>query len=153
MFNANCPICLEELDAHNTPVAMPCGHMYCLDCATFWFNQSDVPQKCPCGRAFKGDEIIKLWTGADDSQAPCASTSTPRREGTTQGRAALAACNTALQESEPWGQSKALTDALSQCVYIPSLFIICIPLDLNICVGHSSILIQYLRGIWTQARR
>ena len=119
---AQCPICFEELDVHNTPVAMPCGHLYCLDCATFWFNQSEVPQKCTCGRMFKGDEIIKLWTGTSDPQTQAGRTSSSstlvRRGNVASGRAAVAACNAALQGPETWGNSNILTNALSQYAYL-----------------------------------
>ncbi|KAF7793276.1 hypothetical protein EIP86_004387 [Pleurotus ostreatoroseus] len=115
---AQCPICFEDLDVYNTPVAMPCGHLYCLDCATFWFNQNEIPQKCTCGRMFNGDDIIKLWTGASDPESQAgraSSSSTPIRRGSTvTGRAAVAACNAALQEPEAWRNSNVLTDALSQ---------------------------------------
>ncbi|KAI0819066.1 hypothetical protein BC629DRAFT_694642 [Irpex lacteus] len=62
MLKVDCQICKDPLggpDRH--PVAMPCGHMYCEDCATFWFNSGEN-KKCFCGKAFKGDQIVRLWT-------------------------------------------------------------------------------------------
>ena len=109
---AVCPVCFDELGAHNTPVAMPCGHLYCLDCATFWFNQSDAPQKCTCGRMFRGDEIIRLYTSPGPSSSTPSSTVSsigPSRlpvvplqheETDRRGREALAACRAAAAQLE-----------------------------------------------------
>ena len=59
---ATCPICFEELGDKFPPVVLPCGHLYCLDCATFWFNQGDGPQACTsrCPEKYTGDQIIKV---------------------------------------------------------------------------------------------
>ncbi|EKM55050.1 uncharacterized protein PHACADRAFT_160976 [Phanerochaete carnosa HHB-10118-sp] len=52
---------------------MPCGHLYCLACASFWFHQGDAPQPCViCRKNFTGGDIIKLWltTESQTSQTP-----------------------------------------------------------------------------------
>ncbi len=111
---AQCSICFDELSDRNTPVAMPCGHMYCLDCATFWFNQGESPQNCACGRAFRGEDVIRLWASSDN-KAPRSDTQTDF-EYASQGRDVLDACNAALAGLEAGGQHADLNSALSKCV-------------------------------------
>ena len=77
MLSVDCQICKDSLGGDKHPVAMPCGHMYYLDCATFWFNSGDG-KKCFCGKAFSGEQIIRLWT-SDDEQ-PVETRSTRNRE-------------------------------------------------------------------------
>ena len=70
-----CPICLDGLVANVEPAAMPCGHLYCLACATFWFHQGDGTQPCViCRKTYEGESIIKLWLFTEDqaSQARAA---------------------------------------------------------------------------------
>ncbi|THG99838.1 hypothetical protein EW026_g2596 [Hermanssonia centrifuga] len=91
---------------------MPCGHMYCLDCATFWFNQGESPQNCACGRAFRGEDVIRLWASSDN-KAPRSDTQTDF-EYASQGRDVLDACNAALAGLEAGGQHADLNSALSK---------------------------------------
>ena len=65
MFAVDCQICKDSLGGPDKlPAAMPCGHLYCLDCATFWFNSGEN-RKCFCGKSFTGDQVIRLWTSDD----------------------------------------------------------------------------------------
>lgn len=90
---AECSICMDSLGGERVPVVMPCGHLYCLDCATFWFNQGDS-QKCACGRVFQGEDIIRIWTTNEEG---CASTSSSNQAPSQRlGNQALNACNVAL---------------------------------------------------------
>lgn len=84
MFSADCLICRESLGGDKVPVTMPCGHLYCMDCATFWFNQGDN-QKCVCGNGYSGEHIIRLWYSSDPSQ-PMAGSSTQGHERLAEDR-------------------------------------------------------------------
>ncbi|KAI0700002.1 hypothetical protein BC835DRAFT_1329529 [Cytidiella melzeri] len=113
MFIADCPICKESLGGDKTPVTMPCGHVYCLDCATFWFNQGDT-QKCICGRVFKGEDIIRLWYSSEN-QSTCGSPaerSAREHEGLRPNL--LDACKVALTDidTNPEGRNAAILSAL-----------------------------------------
>ncbi|KAI0340071.1 hypothetical protein BDW22DRAFT_1360580 [Trametopsis cervina] len=96
MIAADCLVCTDPLGGERIPVAMPCGHLYCLDCATFWFNQGEN-QKCFCGRTFTGEQIIRLWTSGDSNGAGSSSVG-PSPTQDQRGRAALEAANAALSE-------------------------------------------------------
>lgn len=111
-----CPICLEALTAKVEPATMPCGHLYCLACASFWFHQGDAPQPCViCRRTFRGGDIIKLWlTTADSSQRSQA----PAAPGSTQAsgaaQEALDACEAAKSHAAAEDGDAALATALSK---------------------------------------
>ena len=114
---AECSICLESLGGVlKIPVTMPCGHLYCLDCATFWFNQGERGQKCACGRVFNGDDIIRLWTSGE-----CSTASTQTAHGHPRTREAIEVmgmCTQALREIDEEGAhaDQALAAALSRYV-------------------------------------
>ena len=119
MFS-QCQICLEEIDGHDKiPVAMPCGHIYCMDCATFWFASENDGHKCSCGRVFSSDDIIRLWVnteGAGPSSSSQDATRACDRQSGQRELEVLAACNAAVAELEEGRQDAALAAALSRCV-------------------------------------
>ncbi|KAI0086129.1 hypothetical protein BDY19DRAFT_961421 [Irpex rosettiformis] len=110
MLAIDCQICKDALGGDKLPVTMPCGHMYCLDCATFWFNSGDN-KKCFCGKVFTGDQIIRLWTSNDDLGADA-------HLGYTHDREELMdVCETSLTGEaimDPSGKDSAVVSALQR---------------------------------------
>ena len=111
-----CPICLEGLVAKVEPASMPCGHLYCLACATFWFHKGDGSQPCVvCRKMYRGEAIIKLWLPAEGqasqaSQVPEASTSSGQVWATAQE--VFDACEAAIANVEAREGDEALAKAL-----------------------------------------
>ena len=128
MSLGQCPICRESLDERAEPAAMPCGHLYCLACASFWFH-SDGPDGAPractiCRRAFRGADIVKLYIDSGERDVR----HSPDREGAEspmlvelvedadvlRGREVLHACEAALAHLQGGVDNAALSTALSQ---------------------------------------
>lgn len=99
---------------------MPCGHLYCLDCATFWFNAGQGPQSCSmCRRGFRGEDIIKLWlTSASEGSSQ---RNTEREavwsEAGGRGQEVLEACEEALMNVDVPEGDAALANAMLKCAY------------------------------------
>ena len=94
---------------------MPCGHLYCLACASFWFHQGDVPQACVmCRRAFKGEDIIKLWLTTETRSD--ITVHAEGEEGTSSAAAqdVLDACEAAVMNVDISEGDEALAMALSK---------------------------------------
>ncbi|KAI9061499.1 hypothetical protein FKP32DRAFT_1594475 [Trametes sanguinea] len=51
-----------------TPMATQCGHIYCLDCATFHFSQSD-PFCAVCRKAQTLENMIRLFPDSEENSA------------------------------------------------------------------------------------
>lgn len=49
LFNAECPICLEEFTERTRVLNMPCGHAACERCGQRCFRQGE-PRRCPTCR-------------------------------------------------------------------------------------------------------
>ena len=113
-----CPICFEPLVPKAEPATMPCGHLYCLACASFWFHQGDEPQPCVmCRKTYGGESVVRLWlpTESQASQAraaPVASTSSGHVWATAQE--VFDACEVALANVGGKEGDEALTAALSR---------------------------------------
>ncbi|GJE96442.1 hypothetical protein PsYK624_126390 [Phanerochaete sordida] len=97
---------------------MPCGHLYCLACATFWFHQGDGPQPCVmCRKTYRGESIIKLWLPAESqsshaSKIPDASTGGDQVWATAQE--VFDACEAAIANVGAREGDEALATALSK---------------------------------------
>ncbi|RPD66646.1 hypothetical protein L226DRAFT_550534 [Lentinus tigrinus ALCF2SS1-7] len=59
MPSFRCSICLDALDATSKPMTTLCGHIYCLDCATFRF--STQPSCAICRKPQALDKMIRLY--------------------------------------------------------------------------------------------
>jgi len=53
-----CPICLQDI---NLPKILGCGHVYCNNCITDWYNVGDgTYRQCPiCQSDLTGEEFIR----------------------------------------------------------------------------------------------
>ncbi|KAI0929028.1 hypothetical protein AcW2_004849 [Taiwanofungus camphoratus] len=78
-MNASCSICFEDLNNDLSPITTTCGHLYCLDCATY--NFANPGATCAiCRRPHSMDSLIRLYptdmndkkSGASSSKRPCA---------------------------------------------------------------------------------
>ncbi|KAI0780431.1 hypothetical protein BD413DRAFT_497075 [Trametes elegans] len=65
MLTLRCKICLEVMDSSSTPMSTQCGHIYCLDCATFHFAQGD-PFCAVCRKPQTLDTMIRLYADSDE---------------------------------------------------------------------------------------
>ena len=115
-----CPICLEHLDHSVEPVTMPCGHLYCLNCASFWFHQGDALQQCTiCRKGFRGEDIVKLWLPHENSERNSDERGTPmmveENPDAARGRQLVEACESALMDLDTAADDAALRTALSKC--------------------------------------
>lgn len=59
LLNAQCTICFENLGDELPPMATQCGHLYCLDCATFCFATEKPCATCRTPQ--KLGKVIKLF--------------------------------------------------------------------------------------------
>lgn len=110
-----CPICIEKLEGSLEPVAMPCGHLYCLSCASYWFYTGDAPQNCTiCRKGFRGEDIIKLWLTTEGSSQNTAEASNNYERGDlhVRGEEVAGACAAELMNLDTHGDSAALATAL-----------------------------------------
>ncbi|KAI0722451.1 hypothetical protein C8Q72DRAFT_858872 [Fomitopsis betulina] len=59
-MNPKCSICFDALGPDNSPVATRCGHLYCLECATFNFGRPDAACAiCRAPHTLK--KLVKLY--------------------------------------------------------------------------------------------
>ncbi|KZT71426.1 hypothetical protein DAEQUDRAFT_724409 [Daedalea quercina L-15889] len=117
-MHARCSICQDTLGEANTPMTTLCGHLYCVECATFQFGDQGFCAICREG-PYELDALIKLYPDYEPQQ----SSSPPARElgremwpdGRTMeaGRSALRACDDVL-ESDDVFESPALSSALER---------------------------------------
>ncbi|KAL7283776.1 hypothetical protein ACG7TL_003213 [Trametes sanguinea] len=56
------------MEGDSTPMATQCGHIYCLDCATFHFSQSD-PFCAVCRKAQTLENMIRLFPDSEEDSA------------------------------------------------------------------------------------
>lgn len=54
-----CTICLDTLDDAARPMSTQCGHIYCMDCATFRFSLN--PSCAVCRQPQSLDNMIRLY--------------------------------------------------------------------------------------------
>ncbi|KIP06040.1 hypothetical protein PHLGIDRAFT_477660 [Phlebiopsis gigantea 11061_1 CR5-6] len=115
-----CPICMENLSASIDPVVMPCGHLYCLGCATFIFFQGEEPQACSvCRKKFRGENIIKLFLNSDGSsqrQTVAGSSVGRESEAFAHDQDLVGACEDLLMKLDKDRDDASLAAALYQCV-------------------------------------
>lgn len=105
---------------------MPCGHLYCLSCASFWFNLGDAPQNCSiCRKGYRGEDIIKLWLRSDDGLHIQGSDNDVTRVAdenlddphNARGQQLVDACESALMDLDTRGDDAALATALQKCAF------------------------------------
>lgn len=115
-----CPVCMENLSAKLEPIAMPCGHLYCLECATFVFFQGEEPQACSvCRQKYRGENIIKLYLNSEGSsqcQAIAGGASGRGSGAFTHGQDVVKACDDLLMKLDQGKDVSSLTTALHRCV-------------------------------------
>ena len=106
-MHARCSICQDALDEANTPMTTLCGHLYCVECATYQFANGGVCAICRTG-PYELDALVKLFPDYERAPAqPEPSTrrsrrATPQRsEAIEVGRSALHACYEALDGPDP----------------------------------------------------
>ncbi|TFK92262.1 hypothetical protein K466DRAFT_513814 [Polyporus arcularius HHB13444] len=72
MPSFRCSICLDALGATSKPMSTLCGHIYCLDCATFRFGSH--PSCAICRSPQTLEQMIRLypdWEGEETRQDAC----------------------------------------------------------------------------------
>ena len=79
MPSFRCSICLETLDDATKPMTTLCGHIYCLDCATFQFTREE-PSCAVCRKRHSLDQMIRLYPDWEDDEVRSASRSSKRDE-------------------------------------------------------------------------
>ncbi|KAI1791652.1 hypothetical protein LXA43DRAFT_1009950 [Ganoderma leucocontextum] len=68
MPSFRCTICLDTLDDATKPMSTLCGHIYCLDCATFQFAREQ--SSCAvCRKPQSLDQMIRLYPDWEDDDA------------------------------------------------------------------------------------
>ncbi|KAI0672721.1 hypothetical protein C8Q78DRAFT_1077062 [Trametes maxima] len=65
MLTLRCRICLDVMGNDSTPMATQCGHIYCLDCATFHFAQAD-PFCAVCRKSQTLETMVRLFLDTED---------------------------------------------------------------------------------------
>lgn len=108
-MHARCTICQDTLDEANTPMTTLCGHLYCVECATYQFANGGVCAICRTG-PYELDALIKLFPDYEHAPAPAqlpeSSNRRTRRDASHRskaieaGRNALHACYDALNGAE-----------------------------------------------------
>ena len=68
MPSFRCSICLDTLDDATKPMTTLCGHIYCLDCATFHFSR-EQPSCAVCRKPHSLDQMIRLYPDWEDADA------------------------------------------------------------------------------------
>lgn len=112
-MNARCSICLETFSDDVSPMTTVCGHLYCLDCATYNFAAQNATCAI-CRQPHTLDALIRLYP--DYQRGPPRSSSSARRPYVQNvGVDVLEACNLVL-ESENVLESTALGLALARYV-------------------------------------
>ena len=74
MSSFRCSICLDTLNATSKPMTTLCGHIYCLDCATFRFSAH--PSCAICRKQQTLDKMIRLypdWENEETRRDTCGS--------------------------------------------------------------------------------
>ncbi|KAF9817852.1 hypothetical protein IEO21_03194 [Rhodonia placenta] len=114
-MNSRCSICLETLGEGNSPMTTLCGHLYCVDCATYNFASDDATCAI-CRRPHTLDELIKLYPDYERAkEGP--STSTGRLGVEAVGNDLLEACRTVLQKDAVLDEA-ALRPALARADHL-----------------------------------
>ncbi|KAL6301767.1 hypothetical protein BKA93DRAFT_795773 [Sparassis latifolia] len=105
-----CSICFEGLCEEKCPMTTPCGHMYCIDCATY--NFVEPGSFCAiCRRPQTLDTLIRLYPDYGDDTEQRASSS-KRGRNADMGREVIDACAAVLKSGD-YG-ADALAPALSK---------------------------------------
>ena len=68
MPSFRCSICLDTLDDAKKPMTTLCGHIYCLDCATFHLARMEQPSCAVCRKAQSLDQMIRLYPDWEDGE-------------------------------------------------------------------------------------
>ena len=105
-MHMKCSICFDALGPDALPVATRCGHLYCLDCATFNFSRGDATCAiCRAPHALK--KLVKLFPDYEqESQAA----------EPTNGRNTSSGAPGA-QDADVWDESTLVDIALGRWVY------------------------------------
>lgn len=94
-MSVRCSICLEDFNDRNTPLATVCGHLYCIDCATY--NFANEGSACAvCRRQHTLDALIRLYPDYD-SAGPSRSPAPKQRVLGEWGNDVLDASHTVLE--------------------------------------------------------
>lgn len=107
-MHARCTICQDTLHEANTPMTTLCGHLYCVECATYQFANGGVCAICRTG-PYELDALIKLFPDYERASEERPESST-RRDAPQNGRAveagmsALRACHDAMDSGDPLDQ-------------------------------------------------
>lgn len=113
-MNPKCSICFDALGPDNSPVATRCGHLYCLECATFNFGRPDAACAiCRAPHTLK--KLVKLYPDYEqESQV-----SGPRLATAGPGNASAPLMQGT--DMDTWDESTLVDIALDRCVYaLPS---------------------------------
>ncbi|KZT09740.1 uncharacterized protein LAESUDRAFT_722722 [Laetiporus sulphureus 93-53] len=117
-MNARCSICLDTLTEKSSPMTTVCGHLYCLDCATFNFA-SDNSTCAICRRPHTLPALIKLYPDYERSKLNRAGPSSGTRSKAhiaSAGAGVLDACYDVIKSEKDACDPEALETALSKYV-------------------------------------
>ena len=115
-----CSICFDALGPESGPVATRCGHLYCLDCATFNFGRADATCAI-CRTPHTLKKLVKLYPDYEP-ESQTAGPSADKRTATAGGRAAGSGAP-AVQEVDTWDESTLVDYAFVRRVYTSALLI------------------------------
>ncbi|EPT04105.1 hypothetical protein FOMPIDRAFT_1058408 [Fomitopsis schrenkii] len=110
-----CSICFDALGPASIPVATRCGHLYCLDCATFNFARPDA--RCAiCRTPHTLKKLVKLYPDYEQASQTPGPSADPRRAATA-GRRPANASAPAMQGKvgmDIWDESTLVDIALDR---------------------------------------
>ncbi|EJF66283.1 hypothetical protein BD309DRAFT_888533 [Dichomitus squalens] len=102
-----CSICLDSLDDAKKPMTTLCGHIYCLDCATFHLARMEQPSCAVCRKAQPLDQMIRLYPDWEDSE--------PRGDSrTAEGGVSVSSSPVSVRSIERAGEDAV--DAIKQAI-------------------------------------
>lgn len=110
-----CTICLDELGADDAKILTTrCGHLYCMDCATFHFSHETVVPCAICRSPHRYDDLIMLYPNYEPD-GPGPSQSRQLDDDVTRAASeAMDACLNVLKNNEVVNSGTVAAPALER---------------------------------------